>query len=88
MATGLSECSTPAQSIYQQACREMTIRSGPGSIEDHLRGLQANGAQTHLMLADVGQFEAIERLIRRNRPFGLRPILPIRALTASRRLAI
>ncbi|MNF59079.1 3-keto-5-aminohexanoate cleavage enzyme [compost metagenome] len=54
-----------AQPAYQQAYREMTIPSGPGFVEEHLRRLQANGIQPLFMLGDVGQLESVERLIRR-----------------------
>lgn len=54
-----------AQPAYQQAYREMTIPSGPGFVEEHLRRLQAHGIQPHFMLGDVGQLESVERLIRR-----------------------
>ena len=54
-----------ANPAYQQAYREMTIPSGPGFVEEHLRRLQANGIQPLFMLGDVGQLESVERLIRR-----------------------
>lgn len=54
-----------AQPAYQQAYREMTIPSGPGFMEEHLRRLQANGIQPLFMVGDVGQLETVERLIRR-----------------------
>lgn len=54
-----------AQPAYQQAYREMTIPSGPGFVEEHLRRLQAAGIQPHFMLGDAGQLETVERLIRR-----------------------
>jgi uncharacterized protein (DUF849 family) len=54
-----------AQPAYQMAYREMTIPSGPGFVEEHLRRLQANGIQPLFMLGDVGQLESVERLIRR-----------------------
>lgn len=50
---------------YQAAYREMTIPSGPGFVEEHLRRLQAAGIQPHFMLGDVGQLETVERLVRR-----------------------
>ena len=34
-------------------------------MAEHLKRLQANGIQPHFMLADVGQLETVERLIRR-----------------------
>jgi uncharacterized protein (DUF849 family) len=54
-----------ANPAYQQAYSEMTIPSGPGFVQEHLRRLQANGIQPHFMLGDVGQLESVERLIRR-----------------------
>jgi uncharacterized protein (DUF849 family) len=54
-----------ANPAFQQAYREMTIPSGPGFVEEHLRRLQANGIQPLFMLGDVGQLESVERLIRR-----------------------
>jgi uncharacterized protein (DUF849 family) len=54
-----------ANPAYQAAYREMTIPSGPGFVEEHLRRLQANGIQPLFMLGDVGQLESVERLIRR-----------------------
>jgi len=54
-----------AQPAYQQAYREMTIPSGPGFVEEHLKRLQAAGIQPHFMLGDAGQLETVERLIRR-----------------------
>src|SRR6476469_5936719 len=54
-----------ANPAYQKAYREMTIPSGPGFVEEHLRRLQANGIQPLFMLGDVGQLESVERLIRR-----------------------
>ena len=54
-----------ANPAYQEAYREMTIPSGPGFVEEHLRRLQANGIQPQFMLGDVGQLETVERLIRR-----------------------
>ena len=50
---------------YQAAYREMTIPSGPGFVEEHLRRLTAAGIQPHFMLGDVGQLETVERLMRR-----------------------
>lgn len=50
---------------YQAAYREMWIPSGPAFVEEHLRRLQAAGIQPHFMLADAGQLETVERLIRR-----------------------
>ena len=54
-----------ANPAFQKAYREMTIPSGPGFVEEHLRRLQANGIQPLFMLGDVGQLESVERLIRR-----------------------
>ncbi|MBK9134581.1 MAG: 3-keto-5-aminohexanoate cleavage protein [Betaproteobacteria bacterium] len=54
-----------AQPAYQDAYREMWIPSGPGFVAEHLKRLQANGIQPHFMLADVGQLETVERLVRR-----------------------
>ncbi|TXH87780.1 MAG: 3-keto-5-aminohexanoate cleavage protein [Rhodoferax sp.] len=50
---------------YQAAYSEMTIPSGPAFVAEHLKRLQAAGIQPHFMLADVGQLETVERLIRR-----------------------
>ena len=50
---------------YQAAYSEMTIPSGPAFVAEHLKRLQARGIQPHFMLADVGQLETVERLIRR-----------------------
>jgi uncharacterized protein (DUF849 family) len=50
---------------YQEAYREMWIPSGPAFVAEHLKRLQANGIQPHFMLADVGQLETVERLVRR-----------------------
>jgi uncharacterized protein (DUF849 family) len=49
----------------QEAYREMWIPSGPAFVAEHLKRLQASGIQPHFMLADVGQLETVERLIRR-----------------------
>jgi uncharacterized protein (DUF849 family) len=54
-----------AQPELQEAYREMWIPSGPAFVAEHLKRLQANGIQPHFMLADVGQLETVERLIRR-----------------------
>ena len=56
---------TLADPALQAAYREMWIPSGPGFVAEHLKRLQANGVQPHFMLADVGQLETVERLIRR-----------------------
>ncbi|MDT8989330.1 3-keto-5-aminohexanoate cleavage protein [Curvibacter sp. APW13] len=50
---------------YQAAYSEMTIPSGPAFVAEHLKRLQAAGIQPHFMLADVGQLETVERLMRR-----------------------
>ena len=50
---------------YQAAYSEMTIPSGPAFVAEHLSRLQAAGIQPHFMLADAGQLETVERLIRR-----------------------
>ena len=50
---------------YYKAYREMTIPSGPGFVEEHLKRLQAAGIQPHFMLGDTGQLETVERMIRR-----------------------
>jgi uncharacterized protein (DUF849 family) len=54
-----------ANPALQEAYREMTIPSGPAFVAEHLKRLQANGIQPHFMLGDLGQFETVERLIRR-----------------------
>ena len=54
-----------ANPVLQEAYREMTIPSGPAFVAEHLKRLQANGIQPHFMLGDIGQFETVERLIRR-----------------------
>jgi uncharacterized protein (DUF849 family) len=54
-----------ARPELQEAYREMWIPSGPAFVAEHLKRLQANGIQPHFMLADVGQLETVERLIRR-----------------------
>ncbi len=54
-----------ANPALQAAYREMWIPSGPAFVAEHLRRLQAAGIQPHFMLADVGQLETVERLIRR-----------------------
>lgn len=56
---------TLANPALQEAYREMTIPSGPAFVAEHLKRLQASGIQPHFMLADVGQLETVERLIRR-----------------------
>jgi uncharacterized protein (DUF849 family) len=43
----------------------MTIPSGPAFVDEHLRRLQAAKIQPHFMLGDVGQFETVERIMRR-----------------------
>lgn len=50
---------------YYNAYREMWIPSGPGFVEEHLKRLCAGGIQPMFMLADVGQLETVERLIRK-----------------------
>jgi uncharacterized protein (DUF849 family) len=50
---------------YYEAYREMTIPSGPAFVDEHLRRLQAAKIQPHFMLGDVGQFETVERIMRR-----------------------
>src|SRR5215471_525256 len=47
------------------AYREMWIPAGPTFVEEHLKRLQTAGIQPHFMLADPGQLETVERLIRR-----------------------
>lgn len=59
-----------AEPAYFQAYKEMWIPSGPTFVEEHLKRLQANGIQPHFMLADVGQLETVERLIRRGHYTG------------------
>ena len=54
-----------ADPVFQAAYSEMTIPSGPAFVAEHLKRLQANHIQPHFMLADVGQLETVERLIRR-----------------------
>ena len=54
-----------AQPALQAVYREMTIPSGPSFVAEHLKRLQAAGIQPHFMLADVGQLETVERLVRR-----------------------
>jgi uncharacterized protein (DUF849 family) len=54
-----------AQPAYREAYTEMTIPAGPAFVTEHLKRLQASGIQPHFMLADVGQLETVERLIRR-----------------------
>jgi uncharacterized protein (DUF849 family) len=53
------------EEAYYNAYREMTIPSGPGFVEEHLKRLQAAGIQPHFMLGDTGQLETVERMIRR-----------------------
>ncbi|HEX7156499.1 MAG TPA: 3-keto-5-aminohexanoate cleavage protein, partial [Burkholderiaceae bacterium] len=55
---------------YFQAYKEMWIPSGPTFVEEHLKRLLAAGIQPHFMLADVGQLESVERLIRRGHYTG------------------
>jgi uncharacterized protein (DUF849 family) len=43
----------------------MTYTAGPTFVEEHLKRLQAAGIQPHFMLGDVGQFETVERIIRK-----------------------
>jgi uncharacterized protein (DUF849 family) len=50
---------------YFEAYREMTYTAGPTFVEEHLKRLQAAGIQPHFMLGDVGQFETVERVIRK-----------------------
>jgi uncharacterized protein (DUF849 family) len=50
---------------YYEAYREMVVPAGPAWVAEHLRRLVANGIQPHFMLADIGQLETVERLIRR-----------------------
>lgn len=59
-----------AEPAYFQAYKEMWIPSGPTFVEEHLKRLQASGIQPHFMLADVGQLETVERLIRRGHYTG------------------
>ena len=54
-----------AHPAYYEAYREMVIPAGPAWVAEHLKRLTANGIQAHFMLADVGQLETVERLIRR-----------------------
>jgi uncharacterized protein (DUF849 family) len=53
------------EAAYYEAYREMTIPSGPAFVDEHLRRLQAAKIQPHFMLGDVGQFETVERIMRR-----------------------
>jgi uncharacterized protein (DUF849 family) len=53
---------TPAN---YHAYREMTIPAGPEWVEEHIRRLSANGIQTHFQLANIAQFETVERMMRR-----------------------
>jgi uncharacterized protein (DUF849 family) len=48
-----------------RAYREMTIPAGPEWVEEHIRRLSANGIQTHFQLANITQFETVERMMRR-----------------------
>ena len=50
---------------YYEAYREMVVPAGPAWVEEHIKRLTANGIQPHFMLADIGQLESVERLIRR-----------------------
>jgi uncharacterized protein (DUF849 family) len=54
-----------AQPAFAAAYREMWVPAGPAFVEEHLKRLQASGIQPHFMLADPGQLETVERLIRR-----------------------
>jgi uncharacterized protein (DUF849 family) len=54
-----------AQPAYAEAYREMWLTAGPAFVREHLKRLQAAGIQPHFMLADAGQLETVERLIRR-----------------------
>ncbi len=48
-----------------EAYREMVVPAGPEWVAEHLKRLTANGIQPHFQLANVAQFETVERLIRR-----------------------
>ena len=50
---------------YYEAYREMVVPAGPAWVAEHIKRLTANGIQPHFMLADIGQLESVERLIRR-----------------------
>jgi uncharacterized protein (DUF849 family) len=50
--------------VYE-AYREMYVPAGPAWVAEHLKRLQANGIQPHFQLANIAQFETVERLIRR-----------------------
>jgi len=56
---------TMIEPAYYEAYREMTVPAGPAWVAEHLKRLTANGIQPHFMLADIGQLESVERLIRR-----------------------
>jgi len=47
------------------AYREMVVPAGPEWVAEHLKRLTANGIQPHFQLANVAQFETVERVIRR-----------------------
>ena len=48
-----------------EAYREMVVPAGPEWVAEHLKRLTANGIQPHFQLANVAQFETVERVIRR-----------------------
>jgi len=48
-----------------QAYREMTVPSGPGWAEEHVRRLSAAGIQSAFQFYNINSFETVERMIRR-----------------------
>ena len=54
-----------AEPANYQAYREMTVPSGPGWVEEHVRRLSAAGIQSAFQFYNINSYETVERLIRR-----------------------
>ena len=54
-----------ADPVFHNAYREMTVPSGPGWVEEHIRRLSAAGIQSAFQFYNINSFETVERMIRR-----------------------
>ena len=54
-----------ADPVFHNAYREMTVPSGPGWVEEHVRRLSAAGIQSAFQFYNINSFETVERMMRR-----------------------
>jgi uncharacterized protein (DUF849 family) len=54
-----------ADPVVHNAYREMTVPSGPGWAEEHVRRLSAAGIQSAFQFYNINSFETVERMMRR-----------------------